>query len=826
MTPRRRGGSAAPEPPQLRPATAVDRCDREQVAGWSWYPQAPERRVTLQLADGADVIATFTADRCRPDLVEAGIGDGCYAFEFRLPLYLRAGEARELRLLDAATGEVQSELSLPPAYGSLDELLPALHAALAHGKPEQGAAGRWLVGLLPVVDRLLEVVREPPADAESPFVAEVLRARERFGRLAFRVPDRCDVSVIIPVHNRFDLTWACLASLHALPDRTPFEVIVVDDASQDETLLLPLLAPGVRVLRNAGNLGFVGSVNAGAAIARGDLLFFLNNDTEMHAEALDRLVAVLQEEPETGIVGARMLNADGTLQEAGGAIFRLADGANVGRGAAADDPRYAYRRDVDYVSGAAMLVRRSLFEALGAFDDAFAPGYYEDTDLCFRARAAGWRVRYQPRAAVTHHEGGTAGRDLTQGMKRHQVLNARRFLLRWREVLAGHASSLAEVEAAKDRGTAFRVLFLDANLPTPTEDAGSQAAACHIRLIQAMGGKVTLMATAHMGLQGRDGECLQDQGVEVLHYPHVWSVEEVLRRRGGEFDVIYIHRFEVAQRHMETCRALAPRARLVYNLADLHFLREERENAVTGARDTASLARARDSELAAIARADAIIVHSPEEETLLGQLGHRHVHVVPWAYAVRNSPGAAQRDGLLFVGGYRHRPNVDGALWFVHEVWPALRQRHPQLSLTLAGSHPPPELRALSGQDGIDVPGHLSELDTLYRRHRLAVAPLRFGAGLKGKVLEAMAWGLPCVGTAIAYEGLAFDQAAQVIADGAAAMTGRIETLLSDDAAWEQVRRAGQEWIAEGFSDGSVLPRLKRALLVDPEASGRSAATP
>jgi GT2 family glycosyltransferase len=251
-------------------------------------------------------------------------------------------------------------------------------------------------------------------------------------------------SIIIPVFNNWRHTTACLKALReTLPEDFRGEIVVVDDASTDETpeRLAALAAQDgrFRLLRNDTNRGFVDACNQGARAATSDYLIFLNNDTVPLPNWLPPLLGTFQQRPDAAAVGGKMLFPDGRLQEAGGIVFRDGSAAHFGRGEAdATVPSFNCVREVDYCSAALLATPRSLFLELGGFDEEFRPGYYEDTDYCFRLRANGYRVYFQPESAAVHVEGGTAGTDLTRGMKQHQVANQQRFRQRWRQVLEKH----------------------------------------------------------------------------------------------------------------------------------------------------------------------------------------------------------------------------------------------------------------------------------------------------------------------------------------------------------------------------------------------------
>lgn len=606
---------------------------------------------------------------------------------------------------------------------------------------------------------------------------------------------RLRASIVIPVHGKLDFTLACLRSLIAAGLGDEAEVIVVDDASPDASgEVLPRI-PGLRYHRNRENLGFVGSCNAGAALARGDYLVFLNNDTTVRPGWLTALLATFEQHPDTGLAGALLVYPDGRLQESGGIVFSDGSGWNYGRFEDPRHPAYTFVREADYCSGAAIALPRALFERLGGFDERYAPAYYEDTDLAMKVREAGLKVRVQPAAVVVHHEGVTAGTDTASGVKAYQVRNQQRFLERWREVLQRRHPSPTQAPhyAAQHRARA-RVLVIDATTPMPDRDSGSVRLFELLRLLVEEGCAVSFFPENGLD-DGPYTQALRGLGVEAWTQPWLGSVPDWLAKHGARFQLIIVSRHYVLSPLLPLLRRHAPQARIVFDTVDLHHLRELRE--AEERRDPVlkrHAERTREAELALMRSVDRTWVVSPVEQALLAkELPQARVDVVSNIHRVRGrGPGMRARSGLLFVGGYRHPPNVDAALWLACEILPRLRAVRPDIHLSLVGSEAPPEVLALGERDGIRVHGHVPDLVPLLDAHRFSVAPLRYGAGVKGKVNQALAHGLPVVATSCAVEGMGLSHGVDVlVADDAESFAATLLAAYEDEPLWERLVAGG-----------------------------------
>ncbi|WP_258344783.1 glycosyltransferase [Saccharopolyspora gregorii] len=636
------------------------------------------------------------------------------------------------------------------------------------------------------------------------------------------------VSVIVPVHGKWPYTRQCLRFLGGHLVSVPFEVIVVDDASPDDSAVRLAECEGVRLVRAERNLGFIGACNLGAQHARGRHLFFLNNDAEVTESWLDLLVSTMDSDERVGLVGAKLVYPDGRLQECGGIVWADGTGWNLGRNGEPNASEHNVLRDVDYCSGAAILVRAEVFHQVGGFDTRFAPAYYEDTDLAFAVRAAGYRTVVQPKAVVVHHEGVSNGTDLSTGVKRHQELNRQVFVDKWREVLADHLpeASPRNLWLARQRGARGHhgpiVLVKDHQVPRPDFDSGSVRIRRVLEQFVELGARVVFFPGNHAKLEPYTTE-LQQAGVTVLPEPELQQA--FLAEAGSEISLAVLSRPQVAWSLVEELRTRAPQAVLAYDTVDVHFLRLQRQAALAEEQGEPDVAKAllrkafasREMELGLVRSCDVTLVVSEAEQQLLGELvPDADVRVLSNVHDVRDGTEFPHgRRDVLFVGSFDHPPNRDAAEWAAAEVLPLVRERCPEAVLHVVGSNPTEEVLALAG-DGVEVHGWVPDLAALYERSRVVLAPLRFGAGVKGKVGEALGLGVPVVGTTLAMEGMHLEPEQDVlVSDDAAGLAAAVVRLLTEDATWSRLSAAGKAGIAAQF--GPDVSRAAIAKLLETE---------
>ncbi len=683
-------------------------------------------------------------------------------------------------------------------------------ADLKSGSVVQGFARHIHVPLKPLITVPLLPTAEPAkrrvnADSsDERGMTDLLLANA----VASMPPEAPSCSIVVPVFNNPFLTYRCLRALLTASIETRFEVIVVDNGSGFETRrLLECFRPRVRVLPLPENHGFVEACNAGAREASAANLVFLNNDTEVTDGWLDRLVATVQI-PGVGAVGGMLVYPDGLVQEAGGIVFANGDAANWGNRRAASLPELQFAREVDYCSAACLLVRRDIFMAVGGFDLRYAPAYYEDVDLCFAVRRMGYRVMYQPLCRVVHVEGATAGNDVQVGIKRFQQINRDKFVARWRKEL-DHQRPADSNEVVADRRKGRRFLFIEHQLPHPDEDSGSARAFAIVGLLAREGCRVSFLLREGQIFDRYAAE-LGGAGVQVIPERRAFELLEE-----SAFDIVVMARVDIAEAYASRVRAAAPDVVTVFDTVDLHHVRERRAAEILNdPTRLESAERTRVIECAITRQCDhTLVVTETDRDHLLRVVPDARVSVIPTIHEASDTKTElAGRTRIIFVGGFAHEPNVDAARFFVGDVLPLVHGIVPEARFDIIGSHPPPEIVTLVG-DAIRVTGYVPDLAPYYGRARVAVAPLRFGAGMKGKICEAMAHGVPVVTTTIGAEGMDLTDGENVlIADSAPAMAQAVVSVYRDDERWHRLATRGRAFIQDRYSPQAVLPAIRRLM--------------
>ena len=624
------------------------------------------------------------------------------------------------------------------------------------------------------------------------------------------------VSIVIPCYNQVHYTYACLASILDHTGDVAYEVIIADDVSTDATKDLDKYVKGLVIRRNKTNQGFLLNCNQAAQAARGKYILFLNNDTQVTEGWLSSLVKLIESDSTIGMVGSKLVYPDGRLQEAGGIIWSDGSGWNYGRMDDPDKPEYNYVKDVDYISGASIMIRRELWEQIGGFDVRYTPAYCEDADLAFEVRKAGYRVVYQPLSKVIHFEGVSNGTDVNgTGLKRYQVENFKKLKEKWAEEFKNQYVNDGNPNPfrARERSRGKRIiLVVDHYVPTYDRDAGSKATFLYMKMFLKKGFVVKFLGDNFQHEEPYT-TTLEQMGIEVLYGDsYAAGIWDWLKKNGNEIAVAYLNRPHIATKYVDYIRDYTS-MKVIYFGHDLHFLRLTREYELTGDIDIKREADYwKSMELTMMYKADMTYYPSSVEIEVIrsidASIRAKAISLYVYDTFLENiDADYSKRENIMFVGGFAHPPNADAVLWFAREIFPLVRRQLPDVKFLVAGSKVTDEIRALeTPESGIVIKGFVTdeELADMYASTKLVAVPLRYGAGVKGKILEALYNGAAVVTTSIGAEGIPFVETALEIADEAEAFAEKITALYQDNDRLGAMCRRSQEYIREYFSlDGA-----------------------
>jgi len=604
----------------------------------------------------------------------------------------------------------------------------------------------------------------PPGKRETNLINYLSRPKQKIIFAKSKAPA---VSIVIPVYNQWDYTYACLLSIFENSEGIDYEIIIGDDGSTDETVNIDQYADNIRVIKHETNLGFVGNCNETAKAARGKYILLLNNDTNVQPGWLESMMDLIKRDKKIAAVGAKLIFANYALQEAGSIIWADGTGWNYGRGDDPDLPEYSYVKEVDCCSGACLLARTDLWRELNGFDQQFSPGYYEETDWCWRARQKGYKIMYQPAARVLHFGSKTFGdhKDLL-------AANRQKFLAKWKNVLlAEQLPDGQDVFWARDRSRQRQtILFIDHHVPMFDQDAGSRATWQYLQLLVDLGLNVKFMGHDFYAHEPYT-EQLQQLGIEVLTgswYMKNWR--GWIKENADYLDMVLLSRPDVASQYLDFMIDNTS-AKIFYLAHDLKYLRLRQEaNLKKDEQLLLASEKWEKIERDIVARVDKSFFFAQEEvEKIKGVDQNIEAVSIP-LFLYKELDMACrpfhERKDLLFVGGFNHPPNVDAAIYLVKEIWPLIKKKIPAIKLHIVGSKPTEEILALAS-DEVLVTGYVTdqELQQYYQQCRLAIMPLRFGAGVKGKVVEAIYHHLPIITSPIGAQGLPEAERVLILAD-------------------------------------------------------------
>lgn len=636
----------------------------------------------------------------------------------------------------------------------------------------------------------------------------------QYQKLSFKTYNKPKVSIVIPVYNQFSYTYNCLKSILINSGSSiSYEVIIADDCSTDYVKNIEKVVSGILVIHNEKNLRFLLNCNNAASKAKGEYILFLNNDTQVMNNWLEPLVELIEKDKNIGMVGSKLIYPDGSLQEAGGILWKDGSAWNYGHGKDPSLAEFNYVKETDYISGASVMIKSSLWKEIGGFDKQFAPAYYEDTDLAFEVRKHGYKVMYQPLSVVVHFEGKSNGTDVSSGQKAYQIINNKKFFDKWKNVLEReHEENAHDVFHARDKSFGKKtILVIDHYVPTFDRDCGSRWTFQLLNLFIKKGLNVKFIGD-NFAVMEPYSTILKQMGIEVLDGPwYVQNWKQWVIENNREIDFVFFERPHITINYIDFIKNNT-NSKLLYLGHDLHFLRTEREFEIT--KDQSLLQTSnewKDKELYIMRNVSCSYYPSSVEiEIIKKECSSVMAKMLPVQVFEKSEIDLEQdydfinRKDILFVGGFGHKPNVDAVLWFVKDILPKLSESL-NLRFIIVGSNPPQEVRNLDCENVI-VKGFVSdeELKSLYDSCRMVVAPLRFGAGVKGKVIEAMKNGTPMITTDVGAEGVDGIESVIKIANSEKEFIDSIESLYNNEKLLKKLSFDSRQFVLKKFSSDSV----------------------
>lgn len=626
------------------------------------------------------------------------------------------------------------------------------------------------------------------------------------------------VSVILVLYGRADLALRALSALIA--ETAPcFELIIVDNASPDDALAVVRDGVvGATIIANTLNVGFGAAVSVGALRARGEFLLLLNSDVFVEPGWLPPLLAALDCDAHLAGVSPMLLNLDGTPQEAGSMIS-----AAGGTLAIVDDTRWAYDfpRVVPYVSAACLLLRRSVYTTLGGFDSVYGRGYFEDVAWALELEQRSLRLAYIPGSFARHVRGASSTQE---SALLHASRNRDVFVEHWQHRLSLlpdlSSGSVGSRRRGRDELTADRILIIDDRVPHVDRGSGdprmAQIATTLAR--EWPSAQVTFLAENLDNCEQYVPHLLA-HGVEVVPCA-LRDAGGWLQDRFGHFAVVLISRPDNVVLAREMIARTQPQALVAIDVEAIYSSRTERLAAVLSRTDPVAAAEAlalcdvqRAVEHTGWQWADVVLCASGEEATQVRAVVPRTPAVVVQliAHVPHDIVPCEQRRGVLFFGGFmagEASPNADAVRYLIDELMPLLWAGRPDLMLTVAGWNPPPSVVQRAGER-VAVIGAVDDPERVVAAHRIVLVPERFGAGIKTKLAEAMAWGTPFVTSTIGAQGLHLGELTQyLVADEPQRFTELAAALLDDDHLWQRMHEGLLELAKQHFSSEALSTAL------------------
>lgn len=612
--------------------------------------------------------------------------------------------------------------------------------------------------------------------------------------LSFPVFNNPLISIIIPYFNQENYTWNCLKSIHENLPNASFEIILVNDNSTEQPDFS--MASNVRIINNEENLGFLRSVNVAIQQAKGQFVYLLNNDTVVRKGFLDELLFVFDNFENVGAVGSMLLNADGSLQEAGSVFMKDCRIWQVVGKKKSYYPEFNYIYKVDYCSGCSLMFRKySDNGKLNLFDEEFAPAYFEETDLCFRLKyEQGKDVYFTPFSKVIHFNGVSYNSNIAFTAKKQELFerNLTIFKRKWQK----------QIDAIKAEKTQSRILEINENksivfyngvVPEHDTNSGELRLTEIVKAYKRKNYFVCIIAPKNK-IDNPYNEYFQRLGV-CVYYEHQKTDDrkKFLKRLRLQSPISWFYAVKMFLKNYQRALSANPDSKLIYDMVDIHHLRYQRAIKLEPKRFShkKNYRKYLRQEKFAAKKANLVVTISDDEKAYMRNFvgGDQMITISNIHYIKKNLqevPSFDGRNGILFVGSV-HPPNIDAVNFLVNEIMPLVWQIDDTIKVHIVGNVN--QVMSEISHPNVFFHGFISDMVPFLLESRLMVAPLRYGAGVKGKIGQAFEYFLPVVTTSIGAEGMGLENGVNaLIADEKHDFAGKIMELYQNRELWKEIQ--------------------------------------
>lgn len=621
--------------------------------------------------------------------------------------------------------------------------------------------------------------------------------------LIFNFSNQPKVSIIIPFYNQINFTINCLHFLSKhLSEKNPYEIILIDDNSTEPYDFSHI--SNLKIIRNSENLGFLRNVNKGIHFAKGEYIYLLNNDTEVHEGFLDELFYVFENFDNVGAVGSMLINPNCTLQEAGCVFLKDFNITQVVRRKKVYYPEVNYIYKVDYCSGCSLLFKKYNDSGeLNLLDEQFVPAYFEETDLCFNFKYNQRKdIYYTPFSKVLHYNGITYNSKnnvakVSETKEQIFKVNAEKFKQKWN-------NEISNIQAESDTDRIIElygnksILFFCGLIPEYDRDSGSNRLKEIMMSYIELGYHVTLVMKYNF-ISNLYVEYYQRLGINVYYEHYSFKgFEKYLKRFQSHPTISWFYGPQVFDKYCNTVKKILPNSKIVYDMVDIHHVRFKRaidlEPKNIGLR--LNYIKYKKIELKAAEKSDVVITISDAEKQYMTQLCDAsklmtisNVHYTK--IDINQTLSYKSRNGILFIGS-RHPPNIDAVTFLYNEIMPLVWKAIPEMKVFIIGN-----VNAYVGQ--INHPnfifkGYVKDIEEYLNSVKIMVAPLRYGAGVKGKIGQAFEYFLPVVTSSIGAEGMQLENRKNaLIEDSPEGFANAIVELCQNEQLWHKLQNHSEE---------------------------------